>query len=180
MASHGERFRDLRLSLAGIIFLGTPHQGSDAAGYGKWLARVNGCDTTLLDSLTRNSQILDEVGQDFETGYSNIDIICFYEEKSRLLGVKVCMHRSSLLMSHKSYIFQLVDSQSASLNGKRSMYLTTDHSGLNKFYGLEDENFLLVLPEIQRIFQTAQIIIESQFSCMHSSISGHGLVFFVN
>ena len=35
------------------------------------------------------------------------------------------------------------------------MYLTTDHSGLNKFRGPEDENFLLVQPEIQRLVQTA-------------------------
>lgn len=34
------------------------------------------------------------------------------------------------------------------------IYLATDHSGLNKFHGAEDQNFGLVLPEIQRMVQT--------------------------
>lgn len=59
------------------------------------------------------------------------------------------------------------------------MYLTADHSGLNKFHGLEDENFLLVLPEIQRIFQTAQITIEGQLKCMPSFIPSRVLAFSV-
>ncbi len=91
MANHNEIFKDLRLSVAGIVFLGTPHQGSDAAGYGKLLARVTGCDTTLLESLTRHSQALHEIAQDFETSYSNVDLVCFYEEKHGLLRVKVCI-----------------------------------------------------------------------------------------
>ncbi len=94
MANHNEIFKNLRLSVAGIIFLGTPHQGSDAAGYGKLLARVTGCDTTLLESLTRHSQVLHEIAQDFETSYHTADIVCFYEEKHGLLGVKVCMNES--------------------------------------------------------------------------------------
>ena len=172
MANHSDILKGLRLSIAGIIFLGTPHQGSDAAGYGKLLARATGRDTTLLESLTRNSQVLHEVAQDFETSYSNADLVCFYEEKHNLLGVKVriaCTHFFPLFHL-KSYILQIVDLQSASLNNKRSIYLTTDHSGLNKFHGYEDENFQLVIPEIQRMAQTAQISIESQTESMSPSV----------
>ena len=46
------------------------------------------------------------------------------------------------------------------------IYLTTDHSGLNKFHGLEDENFCLVRPEIQRMVQTAPSKIEARYHCM--------------
>ena len=163
MANHSEIYRDLRLSVAGIIFLGTPHQGSDAAGYGKWLARGTGCDTTLLESLTRNSHVLHEIAQDFETSYNNTDLVCFYEEDFGLWGIKVCKHQ---FLSFVTDVLQFVDFQSASLNNKRSMYLTTDHSGLNKFHGLEDENFRLVLPEIQRMVQASQMTIEGRFKCM--------------
>ncbi len=182
MANHSNIFKDLRLSVAGIVFLGTPHQGSDAAGYGKFLAHATGRDTTLLESLTRNSQVLNEIAQDFETSYSNADIVCFYERKHSLLGVKVriACTRFSLLFDLQTYILQFVDFQSASLNGKRSMYLSTDHSGLNKFHGFEDENFQLVLPEIQRMVQAAQITIESQFECMSPFFPSHFLVFFAN
>ena len=179
MADHGDNFKDLRLSVAGIVFLGTPHQGSDAAGYGKLLAQATGRDTTLLESLTRNSQVLNGIAQDFETSYSNADLVCFYEKNHGLLGVKVRIAFTcfSLLFILKTYFLQFVDFQSASLNGKRSMYLSTDHSGLNKFDGFEDENFQLVIPEIQRMVQAAQITIESQFECMPPSVPSHFLVF---
>ena len=98
MANHSEIFRDLRLSVAGIVSLGMPHRESDAAGYGKWLARTAGCDTTLLESLISNSQVLHEIARDFETSYNNTDLVCFYEEKFGILGVKVCMHQSFFLV----------------------------------------------------------------------------------
>ena len=178
MANHSNIFKDLRPSVAGIVFLGTPHQGSDAAGYGKFLAHATGRDTTLLESLTRNSQVLNEVAQDFDTSYSNVDIVCFYERKHSILGVKVriACTRFSLLSDFQLNILQFVDFQSASLTGKRSMYLSTDHSGLNKFYGFEDENFQLVLPEIQRMVQAAQITLESQFECVLSFFLSHSLI----
>ena len=57
------------------------------------------------------------------------------------------------------------------------MYLSTDHSGLNKFHGLEDENFQLVLPEIQRMIQAAQITIANQFECNSPSVPFQVLAF---
>ena len=59
------------------------------------------------------------------------------------------------------------------------MYLTTDHSGLNKFHGLEDGNFKLVLPEIQRMIQAAQVTVEGRFVCMPPHIPSHAFVLFV-
>ena len=46
------------------------------------------------------------------------------------------------------------------------MYLTTDHSGLNKFDRVEDENFVLVLHEIQRMVQIAPQKIKERYQCM--------------
>lgn len=83
--------------MAGIIFLGTPHHGSDVALYGLWLAQALGHDKTLLESLKGNSLALYEIAQDFETGYRNADIVCFYENKEASYGpwrTKVCQSRS--------------------------------------------------------------------------------------
>ena len=44
------------------------------------------------------------------------------------------------------------------------MYLNTDHSGLNKFRGPDDENFLLVWPEIDRMVQNAPQRIEERYT----------------
>lgn len=79
LANHRHEFSNIRLSTAGIVFLGTPHQGSDAASYGLWLAQVVGHDKTLLESLKKNSPALYEIAQDFEASYCDADIVCFYE-----------------------------------------------------------------------------------------------------
>lgn len=86
MADHGDTYRDIRLSTAGIIFLGTPHQGSEAAVYGVWLAQVRGLDKTLLESLKRNSPALHDIARDFEASYGRLDIVCFYEDKDASYG----------------------------------------------------------------------------------------------
>ena len=90
LANHGDTFKDIRMATAGILFLGTPHQGSSAAEYGMWLARALGNDTTLLETLKKNSPTLQEVAQDFEASYSNVDIVCFYEKRYGPMGVQVC------------------------------------------------------------------------------------------
>ncbi|MCJ1466426.1 hypothetical protein MMC07_005045 [Pseudocyphellaria aurata] len=148
LANHGKDFNDIRLSTAGIIFLGTPHHGSDAAVYGLWLAQAVGHDKTLLESLRKNSPALYEIARDFETSYRDTDIVCFYENEAG---------------SHGLWKTQLVDQQSATLHDRRMIYLNTDHSGLNKFYSLADENFCLVRPEIERMVQTAVPKIKARY-----------------
>ena len=86
LAVYGNTFRDIWLSTAGTIFLGTLHQGSEAAVYGVWLAQIAGHDKTLLESLRRNSPALHDIARDFEASYSNVDIVCFYEDKDASYG----------------------------------------------------------------------------------------------
>ena len=86
LADHGHNFRDIRLSTAEIIFLGTSHQGTKAAVFGVRLTQAAGHDKTLLESLKRNSPALDDVARDFKTGYTNADIVCFYEDKDASYG----------------------------------------------------------------------------------------------
>ena len=104
--------------------------------------------------------------------------LCVFTKKFMAFwGPRLALHKSAFLYYFQTHITQVVDFQSASLNTKRSMYLSTDHSGLNKFHGFEDENFQLVLPEIQRMAHAAQMTIKSQFECMFPSVTSHFLVF---
>ena len=50
----------------------------------------------------------------------------------------------------------IVHDQSASIQGKRRIYLTSDHSGLNKFSGHQDSNFKLVSAELQNMVSWAK------------------------
>ena len=86
VAVHGVRYNDIRFSMAGIIFLGTPHQGSEAAKYGLWFARMQGLETRLLESLRRNSDDLHHIARDFEASYADADIVCYYEDKDASYG----------------------------------------------------------------------------------------------
>ncbi len=85
-AVHQSEFADLRFSVAGIIFLGAPFQGSDVALFGKWLARLSGRDSTLLELLEKDSSSLYALSRDFWGSHSNWDVVCFYEKQEGNYG----------------------------------------------------------------------------------------------
>jgi len=86
IAVHQQEFHDLRLSIAGIIFLGAPFQGSDTAVFGKWLARLSGFDSTLLKILQSGSSDLYALQEDFCGSYAAWDVVCFYETSDTNFG----------------------------------------------------------------------------------------------
>ena len=96
------------MAIVGILFRGTPHQGSSATEYGVWLARAFGNDTTLLETLKKNSLTLLEVAQEFEAGYSNADIVCFYEKRDGPIGIQVCLHLAPMNDINREFLLHLV------------------------------------------------------------------------
>ena len=94
IAVHQPEFTDLRLSIAGVLFLGAPFQGSDAAVFGKWLARLSRLDSTLLENLRNGSPELYALQEDFCGSYTAWDLVCFYEMSDTnfggLLRTNVC------------------------------------------------------------------------------------------
>jgi hypothetical protein len=94
IAVHQPEFTDLRLSIAGVLFLGSPFQGSDAAVFGKWLARLSRLDSTLLENLRNGSPELYALQEDFCGSYTAWDLVCFYEMSDTnfggLLRTNVC------------------------------------------------------------------------------------------
>ena len=94
IAVHQRAFTDLRLSVAGIIFLGAPFKGSDVAVFGKWFAQLSGRDSTLLELLVKDSPNLYALSRDFWGSYNDWDLVCFYENKEADYGplkAKVCL-----------------------------------------------------------------------------------------
>jgi hypothetical protein len=94
-AVHQQHFTDLCLSVAGIIFLNTPFQGSNIAIFGKWLARLSGLDPIMLKLLEKGNSDLYVLAIDFWGSYSNLDIICFYkilETNYGPLKAQVCLY----------------------------------------------------------------------------------------
>ncbi|KAI1117128.1 hypothetical protein F5Y14DRAFT_19005 [Nemania sp. NC0429] len=132
-----------------MIFLGAPFQGSELAVYGTWIAQVAGLDESLLCILEKDNLHLHGISRDFWASYGKRDIVCFYETKDAEYG---------------PWRQRVVDPQSATIQGKRMIYLDTDHSGLGKFHGTDDENYMLLLPEIRSMVERAPSAMASRQS----------------
>lgn len=80
--------------LRGIIFFGTPHQGSDIATYATVLTQIplmlsNKPDPTLLLALKHDSEVLKKLTEDFKKHHEArpYDIVTFYETQT-MKGLK--------------------------------------------------------------------------------------------
>ena len=150
LAKTRDDYEDIRVSTAGVIFLGTPHEGVTIAEYAGYLAVVKGNDPFLLKQLVPKSEQLYDLAHDFAASYKYLSITCFYEklDNTYLQGyVRV----------------PIVDQRSAVQFGKEMMFLISDHSGLNKYSGVDDPNFKLVCDVIVRM-ATART--QSQTECL--------------
>ncbi|KAL1863051.1 hypothetical protein Daus18300_008207 [Diaporthe australafricana] len=137
--------RDVVLSTRGIIFLGTPHRGSNAASYGRvayLLTRFlafQSANTKLLSALEKNSETLDRISTDFfQTleSYKNLRIASFSEEKEVRFGVLG---------------MQIVRADSAKIGHAREVWgsFSEDHRNMAKFSTAQDEGFVKVVRKIK-------------------------------
>ncbi|KAI0900708.1 Alpha/Beta hydrolase protein [Annulohypoxylon nitens] len=142
-------FKDINYNIAGIIFLGTPHQGSSISRFGEILARLtsfSGSNTSLLSLLSYHSQPLYDLRDSFSTTLENrkpFPIYSFYETRPTLLWG----------------IFSLgiiVDANSATLETGTRIGINTDHRGLNKCKKREDNLYVEIRKAIDRIKDNIQ------------------------
>ena len=86
MASNRPDFEDIKRSTAGIVFLGTPHAGTDVAGYAAFIATLKRNDPSLVKSLKPIDKGLYDLSMDFAAGYKTLKVMCFYEKVGKLVG----------------------------------------------------------------------------------------------
>ncbi|KAF2625473.1 hypothetical protein BU25DRAFT_473452 [Macroventuria anomochaeta] len=164
IAVHGSRYTDLRLSIAGIVFLGTPFQGSKEAAYAQWPAKLIRLQEderhgyTLLETLQKDCASLRDLLIDFWRSYGKYDMTCFYEKRPAKYG----------LVSR-----QFVSTQSATLVGQKMIYMDADHSGLNKFSGVDDRNFMLLLPELRRMIKDSGSVVADRYRSKDAGPAGN-------
>ena len=80
------RYHGIKNATIGILFLGTPHQGSSMADYGRVLTNVaswanNRPRARLLRALENNSDALTQLTSDFKNQLSMYQIASFFELK---------------------------------------------------------------------------------------------------
>ncbi|KAM3563321.1 hypothetical protein ARSEF4850_002388 [Beauveria asiatica] len=142
--------QDIVDATSGILFLGTPHQGSSVSIAGAvlaWMTGLLGSNTTLLLSLKSNDQQLSTLAANFKQCIAssnkrrqeNIRISSFYEtKKTYLLGLSL-----GVIVSQNSAVVH--DDADGSHN------IDTDHSGPNKCGGPADTLYLKLTDTIRHL-----------------------------
>ncbi|KAI1388636.1 uncharacterized protein F4822DRAFT_252086 [Hypoxylon trugodes] len=149
-AAHSDpRFEEINRNTAGVIFLGTPHQGSTVSLIGEILARLTpflGSDTTLIKFLSHRSSALLDLKRDFSATMTSImtqrplPVYSFYETLPTFrYGVSLGV---------------IVGPESATLDIGEHIPINTDHSGLNKCRTREDELYRKIRGAIQGVQNT--------------------------
>lgn len=137
--------REVVANTSGIVFLGTPHRGSNAASYGHimyFLAKVfafQSVNTKLPAALERNSETLDRIStaffQTLET-YQNLHIASYSEEKQVRFGV---------------FGMRIVTPDSAKIGHAHETWgsISEDHRNIAKYRSSQDDGFVKLSRVIQ-------------------------------
>ncbi|KAJ2977210.1 hypothetical protein NUW58_g7879 [Xylaria curta] len=136
--------RDLFENVVGVIFMGTPHEGSWMADWAKLPAHALGLfkstNKSLLQVLQTNNQLLQSIQRNFlhmvrelREDSRRFEITCFFEELP-LEGVGRVV----------------VTKASATFDGYSGISIHENHSDMVKFQSAEDTGFRRVLGELKR------------------------------
>ncbi|KAI0543783.1 hypothetical protein F4679DRAFT_567400 [Xylaria curta] len=110
---------------SGILFLGTPHQGSPISRFGfiiAWATSFLGSSTGLLFTLRHHSKELTDLRQRFRNVYTSVEDPKVYS---------ICETKSSYIFRYLS-LGLIVNRDSAEGLATKVIDIDTDHSGLNK------------------------------------------------
>ncbi|KFZ17155.1 hypothetical protein V502_04720 [Pseudogymnoascus sp. VKM F-4520 (FW-2644)] len=154
---HSE-YRHIAESTVGVIFLGTPHRGSEAAKWGVLIASLGevwgSTEQRILKDLQKQSGTLTDRLHDFSSWLfsESVPVVCYWEQLETDYSA-----RARFLGFMKSILKEMVvDEASACIDGHKKISLHTDHFKINKFYGKDDPSFLQVYPEIVRMAECAE------------------------
>ncbi|KAI5810664.1 Alpha/Beta hydrolase protein, partial [Pyronema omphalodes] len=138
----------------GIVFLATPHRGSDTANnvVVGTLAKVLAVRQDLLIALRMDSRQLNEIDNEFRTNYENLDIATFYETKKTKLSRVV-----------SSFDRVIVERSSATLQGKGPHFpIERDHRGICKFSSSHEDDYKAVYMQIARMVKKAKVTVAAR------------------
>lgn len=145
--THTEHLRSIYVSTFGVLFMGTPHKGSDIAKWGSLLESIcrgvmptNVVDSNpnLVSALKRENETLQVIDREFYQMISRFRVYFFHEGKKTNLG--------------KMKMDMIVDEESASPNApdvERSV-IQQDHRHMSKFENDSAPGFDLVADALQR------------------------------
>ncbi|KAH8692638.1 hypothetical protein BGW36DRAFT_302398 [Talaromyces proteolyticus] len=161
-SAENDRIRHLRsiyVSTFGILFLGTPHTGSDVAKWGLLLQKICSAvfpkrflDTSpqLVEALKSNNETLQNINRLFNDAFSRFHIYFFHETKP---------------LDMKGTREFIVDEASAApdIEGAERMGIEADHSSMVKFEDDSSPGFEAVAEAIVRYSREAPEVIANRW-----------------
>ncbi|KAH9203559.1 Alpha/Beta hydrolase protein, partial [Leptodontidium sp. 2 PMI_412] len=144
------RCQAIKEATLGLIFLGTPHRGSDKATYGKVLANVaqfmsHRPQPRLLTALQTNSDVLLRLTSDFRFQLSDYQVYSFFELRP-MKGSRIVEKHSALLET----------------NHEEQIPVDADHSTMCKFETEADDTFEKVYKRVKRMKNTPRRVANEQ------------------
>lgn len=113
--SHNGNFQYLALSTVGIVFLGTPHRGTQATKWGEFVARSGnllglGVETSILKDLRADSENLRDLLYEF-TLWANralLSLVCYFEQHATDYGKRFGMTWKDLVRHPQPHYFVIL------------------------------------------------------------------------
>jgi hypothetical protein len=185
---HLDDHQHLIQSAAGIIFLGTPHQGSRSQSWAKLIGTIASefglGHAGIFNYIESNSAILRDQLHDFTlvANRANIPIFCFFERYETniaqillpkswtMMKYKVRRHPRPFVLPHTDNLQELVvDEISGCIDGFPKLGLALDHFQLNKFPSSDDNNYILVSAQVVKMAEEGSSRVRARLNRESSS-----------
>jgi WD40 repeat protein len=130
-AKQRAEFSSVAQRIKAIVFLATPHRGSDLAQlFSKFLNASPGHRPFVMD-LHRNSHATQLINDEFPQYCQDLQLFSFYETTATNIGVgkSLIVHKDLAILGYSN---------------ERTAYLTADHRGVCKYATKKDPNYLTV------------------------------------
>ncbi|KAK2591217.1 hypothetical protein QQS21_011102 [Conoideocrella luteorostrata] len=155
--------RHIAESTVGVVFLGTPHRGSRAATWAKWIAWLASCgadtEDRLLRALEERSDSLTDRLHNFSCWLfsESVPVLCCFEQLPTDYSSRIGIVGEFVwpLVPSKRFKELVVPETSACIDGHHKISLPTDHLNINKFYGPKDHSFQLIYEQILQMAKSA-------------------------
>lgn len=161
------RYKSIHELTVGIIFMGTPHQGTDIPEFANILTNVaqkllhKPNPKATIDALKANCTFLQQLSKDFRNQMSNYTIVSCYEQKPmkrspRLVSFSVVEnYEVNTQHSDESFVIKIVEKYSALLGvmNEEQIPVNADHQEMCKFSSPADETYEQIHLRIGRMMR---------------------------
>ena len=123
-----------------MVFLATPHKGSDLASALNNILRLSASHSprAYISNLDRTSELLALLNDSFRHYIPDLILFSFYESQQTSLGI-----RSAIIVQKDSAILECP--------GERIALLNANHRGICKYNSPTDDNYITVRNVLQEI-----------------------------